>query len=270
MSKFPEAIPPLSLDPARTAFFLDFDGTLSQIVSDPRRAKISAAMYNVLTALAGRSQGAVAVVSGRSLAQLDTMLHPLHLALAGVHGIERRGTDGAIHKAAYDGEEFTKCVAEVEGFSRLHEGTLAEMKPGSVALHYRNRPELEAQCLGMVEALARSVSGTRLLRGKMVIELTFAPATKGTAIKQFMNEAPFIGRTPFFAGDDVTDEAGFAVVNALGGVTVKIGDGVSAAKFRLAGVSEFGAYLETLLVPSLGNIARPLIVPQHRLAKSRQ
>ncbi len=204
-------------------------------------------MLEAVARLAVRSRGAVAVVSGRSLAQLDQMLHPLHLPLAGVHGIERREPNGEINGAEFDAELFRQLVSIIREFSARHEGTLVEAKPGSVALHYRKRPDLEMQCLDLAQTLSGKDSSINLMPGKMVVELTLAPLTKGTAIAQFMAQPPFIGRTPFFAGDDVTDEAGLAVVNAMQGVSVKIGDGETAAKYRLASVDAVCGYLESLL-----------------------
>jgi trehalose 6-phosphate phosphatase len=122
-------------------------------------------------------------------------------------------------------------------------GLLLEKKRGALALHYRLRAELETLCLSLVEELASRLQDAVLTRGKMVIEMRLHTATKGTAINDFLQEAPFKGRLPFFAGDDVTDEDAFTAINALGGISVKVGPGETAARVRVASVDEFLTWL---------------------------
>ncbi len=234
------------LAPSRTAFFLDFDGTLAPIVSDPAAACIAPATRAALVRLDRAAGGAVAVVSGRSIAQLDAMLHPLRLPAAGVHGLERRDAGGSLTQDPIDAGAQHRLASLVGGFVEGRPGLLAEVKPGSVALHYRKRPEMAADCLAFAIDLARENGRIQLVDGKMVIEMKLSARTKGDAIADFMREAPFRSRQPFFAGDDVTDEAGFAVVNAMGGVSLKIGPGETAARYRAADGAAFAAWLEQL------------------------
>lgn len=238
--------PPDHLRPERTAFFLDFDGTLAEIVDDPARARVPSRTLSALAGLAQTSGGALAVVSGRSIAELDRMLHPEHLPLAGVHGLERRSLRGELVRTAIDADLHQRLVAAVGAFADERPGLLSEPKPGSVALHYRRRPKLESACLAFARELARQDRRIRLLPGKMVIEMSLASQTKGDAIAAFMAAPPFLGRQPFFAGDDVTDEAGFAVVNMMGGLSLKIGSGDSLARYRLPDPAAFTAYLVRL------------------------
>lgn len=237
---------PSSLPASRTAFFLDFDGTLADIVTDPALASVDQRTLAALGSLQRAASGAVAVVSGRGMDQLDRMLRPLRLPLAGVHGLERRTAEGETLEVAVDGAAQQRLEQAVRSFAERHDGLLAEPKRGSVALHFRNRPELETDCLALAERVARDQPGVRLLHGKMVVEMKLAARTKGDAIADFMAETPFSGRRPFFAGDDVTDEAGFAVVNAMGGLSLKVGPGESCATHRIADTTSFRAWLATL------------------------
>jgi len=238
--------PPPALSPATTAFFLDVDGTLSEIVSDPRDARVASDVRETLEVLAQAAGGALALVSGRSIAQLDGMLHPLILPLAGVHGMERRDIKGQITRMAVDEAAHKRLVSTIEAFTQAHPGLQAEEKPGSVALHFRNVPELAAECLSFMHEQRHNDSRLTLVEGKMVAELKFGTRDKRQAIADFMTEAPFAGRRPFFAGDDITDEAGFAGVNAADGVSVKIGTGDSAARYRLADPAALAGWLAGL------------------------
>lgn len=237
---------PADLVPSRTAFFLDFDGTLAAIAPDPDQASVKPETLAALGELKTAAGGAVAVVSGRSIAQLDRMLHPLALPLAGVHGLERLDAAGRLTRAPVDVAAQHLLAALVRAFLEDRPGLLAEVKPGSVALHYRKRPEMAADCLAFALDAAREAGGVTLVEGKKVIEMKLSPRTKGDAIADFMAEAPFRGRRPFFAGDDATDEAGFAAVNAMGGVSLKIGPGETAARHRLADADGFAAWLKRL------------------------
>lgn len=238
--------PPDCLAPGRTAFFLDFDGTLAGIVADPAEARVATPTLDAVGRLARASDGALAVISGRSIGELDRMLHPLRLPLAGVHGLERRGACGETVRIGIDPTLQHSLVVAVTGFAAGRPGLVAEPKPGSVALHYRQRPELESACIAFAHSLALNEPRIRLLPGKMVIEMTLGRRTKGDAIADFMAEPPFQGRRPFFAGDDITDEAGFAVVNRMGGVTLKIGGGETLAHYRLPDTEAFASYLAGL------------------------
>ena len=114
----------------------------------------------------------------------------------------------------------------LEAFAAERQGVLVEDKKYTVALHYRLSPSLQDECIDVVKAaLKHAPQGWQVVEGKCVFELRPRGATKGTAIEAFMGEAPFLGRTPVFCGDDITDEDGFAVVNARGGVSIRVGNG---------------------------------------------
>lgn len=237
---------PPRVDPATTAFFLDFDGTLADIVDEPGAARVKPRVAEALARLCAAAGGALAVVSGRDIGQIDVMLSPLLLPVAGVHGLERRDATGKLHRVAVDEALAARIGARVAALAAAHPGLLREVKPGSVALHYRKRPELAGACLDLARRLAAEDGRIHLLRGRKVVELKFAQRTKGDAIAGFMAEPPFAGRMPLFVGDDVTDEDGFAEVARRGGMAIRIGGGETAAAFRFAGIAAFHDWLAGL------------------------
>ncbi|MGZ5194859.1 MAG: trehalose-phosphatase [Ramlibacter sp.] len=214
------------------ALFLDFDGTVVDIAPQPGAVVVPHGLVDVLGSLGERLGGGIALISGRPIEQIDAFLHPLRLPAAGVHGLERRGTNGAMtllstHPLQHV-EEAARALAAK--FPQL----LVEPKRGSVALHYRQAPELAALCLETMQAAVAESPGLTLLPGKMVLEAKPGGASKGHAIEAFLKEAPFAGRRPVFIGDDLTDEVGFSLVQRLGGLGVKVGEGASVAWHRLA------------------------------------
>jgi trehalose 6-phosphate phosphatase len=227
------------------ALFLDFDGTMVDIAPQPQAVHVPQPLLVVLQALKDYLQGAVAVISGRPIGQIDEFLHPLRLAVAGVHGAERRDADGGMHLLdthPLDHVEEAACALAAE-----HPGLLVENKRGSLALHYRQAPELEKLCLRTMQAAVDESPGLTLLRGKMVVEAKPGGASKGRAIEDFLAEAPFAGRTPVFIGDDVTDEVGFSTVQRLGGLGIKIGEGATAAWHRVPDPTALRQELEAAL-----------------------
>lgn len=233
-----------------TALFLDFDGTLVDIADQPHEVQVPSGLVQTLQALDGYLGGAVAVISGRPIAQIDDFLRPLQMPAAGVHGAERRSASGEITLMA------TQPLDGVEQAARQlaarHAGLLVEGKRGSIALHYRQAPELEALCLAAMQAAVDASPGLTLLHGKMVIEAKASGSSKGRAIEDFMREAPFAGRTPLFVGDDVTDEAGFASVQRIGGLGVKVGEGPTVAAQRIATPEQFRQQLHDVIAARTG------------------
>lgn len=225
----------------RSALFLDFDGTIVDIAARPDAVIVKPGMLELLDGLARRLDGALAVVSGRSIAELDNFLHPLVLPTAGVHGAERRDIEGVVTRLK--APSLGDAALRLEAFVADHPGLLLERKPGSLALHYRMAPEFEAACLHAMNLISEEVPGMALMHGKMVIELKPALASKALALRSFMRERPFAGRDPLFAGDDVTDENGFETLQGLGGGGVKVGAGETCAKFRVAGTSTLREWL---------------------------
>jgi trehalose 6-phosphate phosphatase len=231
----------------RWAWFLDVDGTLLEIEARPERVSADAGLIRLLENLGELSGGAVALVSGRSLEQLDRIFGRYKLPAAASHGIEQRLPDGEVKNGA--AELPAGSVARVESFAARHPGLQVERKTFSVALHYRDRPDLEHLVLETMENISRQLdSDAKLMRGKMMVEILPSAAGKGSAIRSFMETAPFAGRLPVFAGDDVTDEHGFEVVNELGGISVHVGHTAdSAAKWRLSNVADVRNWLQAAI-----------------------
>lgn len=234
------------LDPARTAFFVDFDGTLAEIADDPAAVALDDRERRALAGIAAATGGAVAVVSGRAVTDLDRLLAPLVLPLAGVHGLERRDSAGSISRSPADEDALGKAALGLLALKRQYPGLLMEKKPGSIALHFRRRPELEPLCMAATTALVDTHPSLQLLHGKMVIELKAGQATKADAIRDFMRESPFRSRTPLFAGDDATDECGFLAMPEFAGTSIKVGPGQTAADYRAETIEEFRTWMSRL------------------------
>jgi trehalose 6-phosphate phosphatase len=203
------------------ALFLDFDGTLVGLAERPDAILVPSGLGKRLCSLADRLAGRLALVSGRSLADVERHLGKLAIACAGSHGIARRLADGS----ALGAEPETlppEVGAALRGFAAEH-GFALEEKTHGAALHFRGAPHLEARGHEFAEKLAEA-HGLAAKRGKCVIELVRPGADKGGAVRAFMSLAPFRGALPVFVGDDVTDEDGFAAARDLGGFGILVGD----------------------------------------------
>jgi trehalose 6-phosphate phosphatase len=238
--------PVLPLDRKQTALFFDFDGTLAPIVADPHTVRLPPRTVDLLARLSALTEGALAVVSGRPVAELDLLLKPLVLPVGGVHGRQRRDSAGRLFDAATDGSAVRAADAPLAAFAMRHAGTLIERKPGAVALHYRRRPELAAGALALARGIAQMEPALRLIEGKMVVEFCVGRIGKGDAVAAFMAEPPFAGRRPLFFGDDVTDEDAYPVVDGAGGLSVRIGPGATRARHRLPDVEALQDWLSQL------------------------
>lgn len=229
--------------PSNAALFLDFDGTLVDLVDHPDDVALKAETRAALQTLFRRLGGAVAILTGRDIAVVDRFLAPLVLPVAGVHGLMRRNAEGTLSKPPEAGRFVAEARAGLSQFVAGEPGLMLEEKPISLALHYRARPELAERCLTVFTNIVAPFPGIELKRGKMVLEAKPTGADKGTALADFMSEAPFSGRVPVFAGDDVTDEDAFAVVNELGGHSIKVGEGTTSAHYRAIDTDAFRDWL---------------------------
>jgi trehalose 6-phosphate phosphatase len=225
----PRSLPQVS---PNAAFFIDFDGTLVAIAPEPHLVEVEPRVPELLRGLGERYGKAVAIVTGRSLRVVDRFLAPLELPTAAEHGSVRRDAAGRVHEDAGPSEMVEAVANRLEPLVQSNAGLLLERKKTSVALHYRQRPDLAEACATAVKDVASDAPEFVILPGKMVFELRPKGVDKGMAVQAFLGEAPFRGRVPVYAGDDVTDEHAFAVVNEAGGVTIKIGDGDTAARYR--------------------------------------
>lgn len=237
-----------ALNPCETALFLDFDGTLADLAARPGAVRVPTRLVPLLDHLREHLQGALALVTGRPLADLDALLTPLCLPAAAEHGAVHRGADGRHCSVPVPDLQAVTRVARA--LARQHAGLQVELKTAAVALHYRQAPALESLCLQHLSRAVMATPGVELLHGKCVMEIKPAGVNKGLAIAAFMREPPFAGRTPWFAGDDVTDEAGFAWVQAAGGQCLKVGAGPSLARHRCASPQALRDWLSAHLMTS--------------------
>lgn len=233
--------------PARPALFLDLDGTVLEFAESPEGVVRSSRLEQLLAGLEAATGGAVAFISGRNIAELDRLLDPHRFPAAGVHGLERRDPGGGLTRTEGFGVGLTKVKRRLDAWARRLAGTLVEDKSLSIAFHFRQRPELASELAERFDELAGELDDDlEVLEGNCVYEIKPRGGNKGDAIAAFMQQPPFMGRTPVFVGDDVTDEAGFRAVNGLGGVSVKVGEGPTEARTRLADVEAVLAWLEQL------------------------
>lgn len=230
----------------RHAFFLDLDGTLAPIVDNPEDACLPDATRHLLTQLVAQTDGAVAVISGRALADVDRILGALRLPVSGSHGLELRLSTAADHAPKQSAGIPAPVIDRVEEFAVLH-GVTSERKPGAIALHYRKAPDQGEACCAFVDTLVGEDASLRGLHGKMVSEVALKGVDKGGAVTRFMASPAFAERLPVMVGDDVTDEDGFRAAQAMGGFGIKIGQGPTDAQHRIADVAGFADWLKEIL-----------------------
>lgn len=235
---------PAFLSLTDTAFFFDFDGTIVELAPTPDSICVPPSLIALLAALRHRSHGAVAIVSGRGIDNIDTFLNMPDLPIAGLHGAERRDANGDTQRIGFNDARLLRIERELAVVVERHPGMLLEIKGAAVALHYRNAPEREGIAREATERLVADYADAYVLQpGKMVFEIKPKGVDKGRALAAFLNEPPFAGRMPVFAGDDLTDEKGFAVVNAHGGLSIKVGAGETSARARLDSVDALHAQI---------------------------
>jgi len=237
-----------TLNRGQYAFFFDVDGTLAAIQSRPEAVFIPEQVIAHLQQLSTLSQGALALVSGRPLEQLDTLAAPWHGPAAGVHGAERRDAEGRVARISLPIEVEQALRTELQDAIACWPGTQLEVKGMAFALHYRQAMQYEQDVMRLAEQAVTRFPGLALQPGKCVVEIKPAGIDKGAAINDFMQQPPFAGRTPVFIGDDLTDEKGFLAVNARQGVSIKVGEGSSQAHYRLDDVDTVYGWLERTLL----------------------
>lgn len=232
--------PPPSLNDA-CALFLDVDGTLLDFAVQPDRVSLPAGALPIIQAISDRLQGALALVSGRPLEQLDRLFAPLQLPAAGLHGHQYRGAAASGQETSPALERFKREAAR---FACEYPGVAVEDKGSHVALHWRAAPQAADYVRAFAETLIGNIEGYRLQPGDHVVELVPAHVDKGRAVMTMMREPPFRGRTPVFVGDDLTDEYGFEAVQKLGGWGVLVGKRqTSQATYALADPSAVHVWL---------------------------
>jgi len=209
----------------KSALFLDLDGTLLEIAATPELVVVPPALPAVLAHLHHQLDGAVAIVSGRPIGQIDRLLTPFLASAAGEHGVSIRYSDGTL-------EELPVGIAVPDSWREALNsaverwpGVRVETKPHGVALHYRLAPERENEVWQLARALvAPDHPWFRLIPAREAVEIGLRAASKGHAVERFMGHAPFHGRRPIFIGDDFTDEAGMSMARRFGGLGLRVAE----------------------------------------------
>ena len=209
--------------------FLDVDGTLLELADTPGGVAVDEHLMPLIERLRTAANGALALVSGRTIQNLDDLLGNPHLPTAGLHGCERRDAAGRMHVAAIAREQLADVRAGLERMVARHPGLLLEDKGAGLALHFLKARELEHELRAEVALLAAPlVPRFALLDGHAVSEVKPAAHTKDSAVTAFMAEEPFLGRQPIFIGDDQTDYGGFAAVRRFDGLAIAVGPRVKS------------------------------------------
>ncbi|HEY5112600.1 MAG TPA: trehalose-phosphatase [Coriobacteriia bacterium] len=228
------------------AYFFDIDGTLVDLADSPAAVHLDHDLRRLIEELHRSSGGAVALISGRAIADIDRLFPGTRLPAAGQHGIERRDAAGAITRHIFPAEQLAWARERLAAATVGKPGLLVEDKGLSLALHYRRAPRLAGYAHRVARSLLRRLGPHYCIQtGKRVVELKPTGRDKGVAVREFMREAPFEGRIPVFVGDDVTDEYGFGAVNRLRGHSIKVGRGPTAARWRLPHVEGVKSWLRS-------------------------
>lgn len=238
--------PILNPDLRTSALLLDVDGTIVDIASRPDAVRVPASLRDVLSRLIAATDGALALVSGRMIADLDHLFAPLRFAAVGGHGAELRllGDTGARPRAAPQLDaELRRRLTALAG-----DGIAAEDKGISIALHYRQAPGRERPLRAAVEEICAQPWATpiEILPGKAVIEIKPAGFSKASGVRELMGHAPFEGRRPIFIGDDTTDETVFAIMPELDGLAFSVGRDVAGIAGRFATPARVRAWLDRI------------------------
>lgn len=231
------------------ALFVDLDGTLFDIAPTPQAVAPDPALGELLGLLAGMLGGALAVVSGRTLDDVDRMLAPCRTAVAAVHGAEWRDGAGHVTRLPVDRRALFDVRMRLDTYARSWPGLLVEDKGVAVAMHFRRAPLLADEVRAFVTAAVMPHADTLVVRtGRAVVEVGPRGIDKGGAIAAFLAAPPFAGRRPVAIGDDLTDEDGFALARRHGGFAILVG-GLrpgTAASHRLADVAAARTWLASL------------------------
>jgi len=237
--------PPVPAPRPDWAYFFDIDGTLVDLGDDPGGVRLDRDLRSLIDALHDAAGGAVALISGRDIPDIDALMEGVRLPAAGQHGTERRDATGRITHHAVRTAQLDWAHDQIAAAAAKHPGLELQHKGLTLALHYRRAPQLAGYAHRLVQSvLPRLGKAYCIQRGKRIVEVKPAGKDKGAAVLEFMAEAPFRDRTPVFLGDDLTDEYGFATVNRLKGHSIKVGPGRTAARFRLRNVAAVRAWLD--------------------------
>jgi trehalose 6-phosphate phosphatase len=251
-----EMLPLPEKDGRPWALFLDVDGTLLELADHPDDVIVPEELPDFLQQLRGLLGGALALVSGRSLQTLDALFGLANFDCAGCHGAELR-IDGGAPLLPADGIAVGQLADRVISGTLGLKGALVEIKPQSVALHFRPSLVDPAEALSAMEKAVSFAQGQfRILKGKNVLEAVGKDTGKDVAVARLLRETPYRDRLPVFIGDDVTDEAAFQEVNRRGGISIHVGDGSNtSAQFTIESVEMTAVWLRSYLLTKLHQLA---------------
>ncbi len=230
----------------RCAVLLDIDGTLLDFAPTPREVWVPPDLPPTLHRLLRRTSGALALVSGRSLNDIDLIFAPDMWPAIGGHGAEMRlGTESAKVAAPPMNQDLKRRLAAI---AKLSHGILLEDKGYSLALHYRLAPQAEAAIYQAVALIQADLPDAPIdvLPGQFVCEIKHSGFSKATGVVELMKHAPFAGRTPIFIGDDVTDESVFAIMPDFAGLAGSVGRRAPGVDFEFADPAEVRRWLSKL------------------------
>lgn len=218
------------------ALFLDVDGTILDIAESPEEVCVPDELRGALESLHERLGGALALISGRTVDNLDRLFAPLRLPASGGHGVQWRACPGAVLHSETAASLAAPIRERLHSLARDHAGILAEDKGCSIALHYRAAPAAGQALASALRGLLSEpeAAGLRLLPGKMVFEVLAHACDKAQAIRRLLAQPPFVGRRPLFIGDDVTDEPALVMVSELGGLALSVGQLLPGARAAFA------------------------------------
>jgi trehalose 6-phosphate phosphatase len=240
--------PPLPAADARWALFLDVDGTLLDFVDDPLAVRADAALRELLHALHRALDGAMALVSGRGVADLDRIFGASHWAAAGLHGLQLRRADGSVREIATSPAQQAQLCRAAQALAARFDGVTWEDKHHGIALHCRRAPAQFASLQAAAIALLPQLPGYELQPGNLVLEFKPEGMDKGKALLELLDSEPFSGRLPIYLGDDLTDEHAFASINQCHGISVRVGNREPThARFTLSGPAATQAWLDRVL-----------------------
>jgi trehalose 6-phosphate phosphatase len=254
-------VKPDSIDPREVAFLLDIDGTLLDIALTPHDVRVPSALRKTLLRLQERTGGAIALVSGRSLSDIDLIFAPLKMSAVGGHGAEMRVMPDAKANGVKSKFLPKKTRTQLTDVAKVGEGIIVEDKGYSVALHYRLAPDKQRAIEDSVAAICGELpdGSVEILPGKSVIEIKKSGFNKGTALRELMALPPFAGRKPIFVGDDVTDETAFAVVPEFDGMAISVGRMVPGVVQRFEAPSDVRRWLEQISEQSEKQLLKPTL-----------
>lgn len=258
----PLPMPPMPTAATRWALLLDVDGTLLDFADDPLAVEVGAVLLDLLHRLHAALGGALALVSGRGLDDLDRLFSHPRWAAIGLHGLQLRHADGSFRRLEIEPSRQQRMRDAAQALAKRFDDVMVEDKQWAVALHCLRRPEQWAALHEAAIALLPELPGYELQPGRRVIEFKPAGMDKGRAVLELLARAPFVGCTPVYLGDDLTDEHAFAAVNRLHGISVRVGSREpTQAHFSLAGPARTVAWLQQVLEAiQHGNPSQPATI----------